>query len=121
MGSSQIHIFFCFRFTFCEVVKPDPVSFVSLKLVNRYRKTPILNHDWIEPFFQKERVIKEEDVEEIFEHAEREIDLLSEKLFTKLRERFNQFSQISGDAAFIKLDMNVVSSVLEEIISEMPE
>ncbi len=94
---------------------------VLLKLVNRYRETPILNHDWIEPFFQKERVIKEKDVEEIFEHTEREIDLLSEKLCTKLRERFNQFSQISGDAAFIKLDMKVVSSVLEEIISEMSE
>lgn len=94
---------------------------VLLKLVNRYRQTPILNHDWIEPFFQKERVIKEEDVEEIFEHAEKEIDLLSERLCTKLRERFKQISQISGDAAFIKLDMNLVSSVLEEIISEMPE
>ena len=94
---------------------------VLLKLVNRYRETPILNHDWIEPFFQKERVISEKDVEEIFEHAEREIDLLAERLCTKLRERFNQFSQISGDAAFIKLDMNVVSSVLEGIISEMPE
>ena len=46
---------------------------------------------------------------------------LSERLCTKLRERFSQFSQISGDAAFIKLDMKVVSSVLEEIISEMPE
>jgi len=46
---------------------------------------------------------------------------LSERLCTKLRERFNQFSQISGDAAFIKLDMKVVLSVLEEIISEMPE
>jgi len=94
---------------------------VLLKLVNRYRKTPILNHDWIEPFFQKERVIKEKDVDEIFKEAEREIDSLSERLCTKLRERFKQFSQISGDAAFIKLDMNVVSSVLEEIISEMPE
>ena len=94
---------------------------VLLKLVNRYRQTPILNHDWIEPFFQKERVIKEEDVEEIFEHAEKEIDLLSERLCAKLRERFKQISQISGDAAFIKLDMNVVSSVLEEVISEMPE
>ncbi len=94
---------------------------VLLKLVNRYRQTPILNHDWIEPFFQKERVIKEEDVEEIFKHAEKEIDLLSERLCTKLRERFKQISQISGDAAFIKLDMKVVSSVLEEIISEMPE
>jgi len=94
---------------------------VLLKLVNRYRENPVLNHDWIEPFFQKERVIKEKDVEEIFEHAEREIDLLTDKLCTKLRERFNQFSQISGDAAFIKLDMKVVSSVLEEIISEMPE
>jgi len=94
---------------------------VLLKLVNKYRETPILNHDWIEPFFQKERVIKEEDVEEIFEHAEKEIDLLSERLCAKLRERFKQISQISGDAAFIKLDMNVVSSVLEEVISEMPE
>jgi len=94
---------------------------VLLKLVKRYRETPILNHDWIEPFFQKERVIKEKDVEEIFEHAEREIGLLSERLCTRLRERFNQFSQISGDAAFIKLDMKVVSSVLEEIISEMSE
>jgi len=46
---------------------------------------------------------------------------LSERLCTKLRERFNQFSQISGDAAFIKLDMKVVLSVLEEIIGEMPE
>jgi hypothetical protein len=94
---------------------------VLLKLVNRYREMPILNHDWIEPFFQKEKVISEKDVEEIFEHAEREIDLLSERLCTRLRERFNQFSQISGDAAFIKLDMKVVSSVLEEIISEMSE
>jgi len=82
---------------------------------------PILNHDWLEPFFQKERVIKEKDVEEIFEHAEREIDLLADRLCTKLRERFKQFSQISGDAAFIKLDMKVVSSVLEGMISEMPE
>ena len=46
---------------------------------------------------------------------------LSERLCTKLRERFSQFSQISVDAAFIKLDMKVVSSVLEEIISEIPE
>jgi len=37
-----------------------------------------------------------------------------------LRERFKQFSQISRDAAFIKLGMKVVSSVLEELISEMP-
>jgi len=94
---------------------------VLLQMVNRYRKMPILNHDWIESFFQKERIIKEKDVEEIFEQAEREIDLLAERLCTKLRERFNHFSQISGDAAFIKLDMKVVSSVLEEIISEMPE
>jgi hypothetical protein len=62
---------------------------VLLKLVNRYRENPILNHDWIEPFFQKERVINEKDVEEIFEEAEREIDLLSERLCIKLRERFN--------------------------------
>jgi len=72
---------------------------VLLKLVNRYREMPILNHDWIEPFFQKERVIKEKDVEEIFKEAEKQIDLLSERLCTKLRERFNQFSQISGDAS----------------------
>jgi hypothetical protein len=94
---------------------------VLLKLVNRYRKMPILNHDWIESFFQKERVINEKDIEEIFKEAERQIDSLSERLCTRLRERFSQFSQISGDAAFIKLDMNVVSSVLEEIISEMSE
>jgi len=94
---------------------------VLLRLVKRYRENPILNHDWIEPFFQKERVLKEKDVEELFEQAEREIDLLAERLCTRLRERFKQFSQISGDAAFIKLDMNVVSSVLEEMISEMPE
>jgi hypothetical protein len=92
-----------------------------LKLVNRYLQTPILNHDWIESFFQKERVIHEKDVDEIFKEAEKQINLLSERLCTKLRERFSQFSQISGDAAFIKLDMKVVSSILEEIISEMPE
>jgi len=69
----------------------------------------------------RERIIKGEDVEEIFKHAEKQIDSLAERLCTKLRERFNQFSQISGDAAFIKLDMNVVSSVLEEIISEISE
>lgn len=94
---------------------------VLLKLVNRYREIPLLNHDWIESFFQKERIINEKDVEEIFKEAEKQIDLLSERLCTRLRERFSQFSQISGDAAFIKLDMNVVSSVLGEIISEMPE
>lgn len=112
----------CKRFKDISGFQPSflPVP-VLLKLVNRYRQNPILNHDWIEPFFQKEKVIKEEDVKEIFEHTEKEIDLLSERLCTRLRERFKQFSQISGDAAFIKLDMNVVSSVLEEIISEMPE
>jgi len=82
-----------------------------LKLVNRYRQTPILNHDWIEPFFQKERVINEKDVDEIFKEAEREIGSLSERLCIKLREQFKQFLQISGDAAFIKLDIKVVSSV----------
>ena len=46
---------------------------------------------------------------------------LSERLCTKLRDRFNQFSHISGVAAFIKLDMKVFSSVLEEIISEITE
>jgi len=46
---------------------------------------------------------------------------LLERLYAKLRERFKQFSQISGDAAFINLDRKVVSSVSEEIISEMPE
>jgi len=80
-----------------------------------------LNHDWIEPFFQKEGVINEKDVEEIFKEAEKQIGSLAERLRTKLKERFNKFSQISGDTAFIKLDMKVVSSVLEEIISEMPE
>ena len=45
----------------------------------------------MEPFFQKERVFSEKYVEEIFEHAEKEIDLLEEKLCTKLRERFNQW------------------------------
>jgi hypothetical protein len=32
---------------------------ILLQLVNRYRKMPILNHDWIESFFQKERIISE--------------------------------------------------------------
>ncbi len=90
-------------------------------MVNRYRKTPILNHDWIEPFFQREKVLGEKDIDEIFEEAERQIDVLSDRLCTRLRERFSQFSQLSGDAAFIKLDMKMVSSVLEDIISEMPE
>lgn len=94
---------------------------VLLGMVNKYRKSPILNHDWIEPLFQKEKVIDERDIDEIFDEAERQIDVLSNRLCKKLRERFDQFSQISGDAAFIKLDMNVVSSVLEDIISEMPE
>ena len=41
--------------------------------------------------------------------------------YYKLRERFKQFLQISGNVVFVKLDMKVVSSVLEEIINEMPE
>jgi len=101
------------------------LSFLSapilLKIVNRYRKTPILNQDWMESLFQKEKVINEKDVDEIFNEAERQIGFLSDKLCKRLRERFNQFSQISGDAAFIKLDMKVVSSVLEDIISNIPE
>lgn len=94
---------------------------VLLEMVNRYRRSPILNHDWIEPFFQKQKVLDDKDVQEIFDEAEKQIDFLSNKLCTRLRERFGQFSQLSGDAAFIKLDMKVVSSVLEDIISEMPE
>ena len=94
---------------------------VLLKMVNRYRETPILNQDWIEPLFQKEKVINEEDIDEIFNETERQINSLSDRLCKKLRERFNQFSQISGDAAFIKLDMNVVDSILKVIIDEMPE
>ncbi|MBA7679083.1 hypothetical protein ES703_87366 [subsurface metagenome] len=96
-------------------------AFVLLKMVNKYRKTPILNHDWIEPLFQKEKLINEKDIDEIFSEVERQIDSLSDRLCKRLRERFHQFSQISGDAAFIKLDMKMLSSVLEDIISEMPE
>lgn len=94
---------------------------VLLEMVNRYRKTPILNHDWIEPLFQREKILGEKDIDEIFEEAEKQINVLSDRLCGRLRERFSQFSQLSGDAAFIKLDMKVVSSVLEDIISEMPE
>ena len=96
-------------------------AYVLLKMVNKYREIPILNQDWIERLFQKEKVINEEDVDEMFNEAERQIDALSDRLCKKLRERFNQFSQLSGDAAFIKLDMSVVDSILKVIINEMPE
>ena len=44
---------------------------VLLKMVNQYRKTPTLNHDRIEPLFQKEKVISEEDINEIFNEADK--------------------------------------------------
>ncbi len=94
---------------------------VLLKMVSKYRETPILNHEWIEPLFRKEKVINEEDVDEIFNDAERQIDSLSDRLCEKLQERFNQYSQISSDAAFIKLDLKGVYSILDYIINEMPE
>jgi len=38
---------------------------------NRYREIPILNHDWIESFFLKEKVVNGKDVDEIFKEAKR--------------------------------------------------
>ena len=59
-------------------------------LVKRYRENPILTHDLLAMLFESEKVIREEDIDRLFEEADRRIDSLTESARQKLRERFRE-------------------------------
>ncbi len=92
---------------------------VLLSLVNRYRQNPVVTHNWLEPLFQKQKVIDEEDISETFGRAEVEITRLSERVRERLKHRFSQFSRTSSDASFINLDLVMVESLIRDMLDMM--
>lgn len=92
---------------------------VLLSFVNRYREDPIVTHNWMEPLFDSEKVVGQEDIAEVFERSEREIGSLTERIRGKLRQRFSQFSRTSSDASFINLDLVMVESLIRDLLDMM--
>jgi hypothetical protein len=89
---------------------------VILDLVVRYRENPIILQTVLEDCFAKERIITREDIDEAFRRSEAEIDALTERARRKLRQRFEQFSQIAADTCFIKLDTMIMQSMINDVI-----
>jgi len=92
---------------------------VLLDFVNKFRKNPIVTLKWMEPLFQKERIIEFSDIDNVFQESEKEINELTKRLKEKLKESFSRFSQTSVDASFINLDLIIIESLLKEMIEAL--
>ncbi|MFQ5883126.1 MAG: hypothetical protein ACE5I9_11805 [Candidatus Methylomirabilales bacterium] len=80
---------------------PGPIL---LELIVRYRNNPIIPQTILERLFRKGGVVDSAGLDEVFELAERHIELLVKRAREKLRQRFQQFAQTSADACFLKLN-----------------
>lgn len=88
-------------------------------LVKRYRENPILTHDILEHLFDSEKVVREEDVDRLFEDANRRIDNLTDLVRQRLRERFRDLSARTADACFIKMDEVLLQTLIYEILENL--
>lgn|GEM_PF-1114921 len=85
-------------------------------LVQMYRQNPILTHDLLGSLFESEKIIREEDVDRLFDEAENRIETLTELAKQKLREKFGEFAARTADACFIKMDEILLQTLIYDIL-----
>ena len=88
-------------------------------LVKKYRENPILTHDLLEMLFTSEKTIREEDIDRLFEEADRRIESLTEIARQKLRERFREFAARTADACFIKMDEILLQTLIYDVLNAL--
>ena len=96
------------------------LSFLPAKtlvyLVQKFRENPILTHDLLNSLFESEKIIREEDVDKLFDEADRRIETLTELAKLKLREKFEEFAARTADACFIKMDEILLQTLIYDIL-----
>lgn len=86
-------------------------------LVKKYRENPVLTHDLLEGLFSSERIVREEDVDKLFDEAERRIEDLTELARQRLREKFREFAARTADACFVRMDEILLQTLIYEILN----
>jgi hypothetical protein len=92
-----------------------------LHLVERYRDDPILTHTQMESLFDAEKVLTQEDVDRLFDRAERELEALVERARKDLRRRMEKTADRTADACFIKFDMPTLGMILREVVKALEQ
>lgn len=90
-----------------------------LYLVERYRANPILTHTILEELFSSEAVISKEEIDGLFDLAERQLNTLVQQARKDLRQRLEKVADKSADACFIKLDMPSLGAIFRDIIKTL--
>lgn len=88
-------------------------------LVKKYRENPIITHDLLELLFSSERIIREEDVDRLFEEAENRIETLTDLARQRLRDKFGEFAARTADACFIKMDEILLQTLIYDILNTL--
>jgi len=85
-------------------------------LIKRYRENPIITHDMLAKLFDSERIIRKEDIDRLFEDAERYINNLTELAKKKLRDKFEDVASRTADACFIKMDEILLQGLINDLL-----
>lgn len=88
-------------------------------LVKKYRENPILTHDLLAMLFESEKIIRKEDVDRLFEEADRRIESLIEIARQRLRERFREFAARTADACFVKMDEILLQTLIYDVLNAL--
>lgn len=88
-------------------------------LVEKYRENPVLTHDLLAQLFEAEKVVGEEDIDRLFEEAEKRIENLTEIAKQRLRERFREFAARTADACFIKMDEILLQTLIYDVLNAL--
>ncbi|RLI74683.1 hypothetical protein DRO97_05355, partial [Archaeoglobales archaeon] len=88
-------------------------------LVEKYRENPILTHDLLELLFSSEKVVRKDDIDRLFEEAERRIETLTDLARQRLRDKFGEFAATTADACFIKMDEVLLQTLIYDILNAL--
>ncbi len=86
-------------------------------LVRKYRENPILTHDLIAQLFESEKIIGKEDINKLFEEADKRIEDLTELAKQRLKDRFREFAARTADACFIKMDEILLQTLIYDVLN----
>lgn len=110
-------------FRFSEMTGGLHLSFLPvdslIHLLRSYHKAPIITHSMIEKMLLREKLITQEDVEQLVIESQREMVNLANKCKGKLREKLQEVLYRTADASFIKLDTVLFEKILTEVVKQL--